>query len=349
MALWAYRQMRRTLAARAVAASAPRGLAAVRAVPREARTAGGSSVNADAAISVRGLHKAYGDRDAVRGIDFDVQHGEILALLGPNGAGKTTTVEILEGYRQRSAGLVQVLGEDPASAPLLWRDRIGIVLQESEIEPDLRAEECVELYAGYHLHPKPVRETLELVGLTGQASTRGSHLSGGQRRRLDVALALIGDPELIFLDEPTTGFDPSARRQAWEVVAGLRHLGKTILLTTHYMDEAEYLADRIIVVAGGTIVAEGPPQTLAGREMRPATVTFTLPVGVDPGSLPATLLPLSPSARDGRVRLASEQPLSDLALLASWARERGIDLPDVEVKRPTLEDIYIELTEEKSA
>ena len=200
------------------------------------------------------------------GIDFDVQRGEVLAFLGPNGAGKTTTVEILEGYRQRSGGQVQVLGEDPADASLLWRDRLGIVLQDSAIEPDLTVQECLELYAGYHLHPRPVEEVLALVDLTARATTLGARLSGGQRRRLDVALALIGDPELVFLDEPTTGFDPAARRQAWDVIASLRGLGKTIFLTTHFMDEAEYLADRIIVVAGGAIVAEGPPRTLAGRQ-----------------------------------------------------------------------------------
>jgi ABC-2 type transport system ATP-binding protein len=292
---------------------------------------------------------AYGDFVAVAGIDLDVRRGEIVAFLGPNGAGKTTTVEILEGYRQRSAGIIQVLGEDPADAPLFWRDRIGIVLQESEIEPDLTARECVELYAGYHLHPRPVMETLALVGLAEQATTRGSRLSGGQRRRLDVALALIGDPELLFLDEPTTGFDPSARRQAWEVIAGLRALGKTIFLTTHYMDEAEYLADRIIVIAQGVIVAEGPPRTLAGRDTRPAAITFTLPAGITPTSLPAPLTAHTTGPVNGAVRLSSARPLTDLGLLDAWASERGLDLPDLEVKHPTLEDIYLELTERKEA
>jgi ABC-2 type transport system ATP-binding protein len=298
---------------------------------------------------VRGLRKSYDDCIAVDGIDFDVQRGEIVAFLGPNGAGKTTTVEILEGYRQRSAGLVQVLGEDPARALLLWRDRIGIVLQESEIEPDLTARECVELYAGYHLHPLPVTEILALVGLAEQAATRGSRLSGGQRRRLDVALALIGDPELLFLDEPTTGFDPSARRQAWEMIAGLRALGKTIFLTTHYLEEAEYLADRIIVVAGGTIVAEGTPRTLGGRDRRPAEVTFTLPAGVGPEALPPALADLATMPLNGEVRLASTRPLADVALLGAWANEQGLDLPDLEVKHPSLEDIYLDLTKGGSA
>jgi len=304
------------------------------------------ALDRDAAISVRGLRKSYADYEAVRGIDLDVQRGEIVAFLGPNGAGKTTTVEILEGYRTRSAGSVQVLGEDPAAAPLLWRDRIGVVLQESEIEPDLTVAECVELYASYHLHPRPVRDTLELAGLADKATTLGSGLSGGQRRRLDVALALVGDPELIFLDEPTTGFDPSARRQAWEVIAGLRALGKTVFLTTHYMEEAERLADRIVVIAGGTIVAQGTPRTLAGRDARPAMITFSLPDGITPEALPRAL---SASAAGGEVRLTSSRPLVDLAVLGSWAAAQGQDLRDLEVKRPTLEDIYLELTERRTA
>ncbi len=306
------------------------------------------SLDPRAAISVRGLRKTYGSFEAVSGVDFDIQPGEIVAFLGPNGAGKTTTVEILEGYRERTAGAVRVLGEDPATAPLLWRDRIGVVLQDSEIEPDLTARECVELYAGYHLHPRPVMETLELVGLTAKAGTRGSQLSGGQRRRLDVALALIGDPELVFLDEPTTGFDPSARRQAWDVIDGLRALGKTIFLTTHYMDEAERLADRIMVIARGAIVAEGSPATLAGRDTRPATVSFHLPEGVPVGALP-DFLAEALTDDDGLIRFRTPEPLRDVGRLSRWADERGVDFPDLEVKRPNLEDIYLELTVEDSA
>lgn len=298
----------------------------------------------DAAIRVRGLRKSYGAFEAVAGIDLDVQQGEIVACLGPNGAGKTTTVEILEGYRKRTSGEVSVLGQDPASAPLLWRDRIGVVLQESEIEPDLTARECVQLYAGYHLHPRPVTETLELVGLMAKSGTRGSELSGGQRRRLDVALALIGDPELVFLDEPTTGFDPSARRQAWDVIEGLRNLGKTIFLTTHYMEEAERLADRILVISKGRIVSEGTPKTLGGRDLRPAIITFQLSAGTAYGSLPEPLRPRSSDAGDGHVRSTSPEPLRDIALLAAWADTKGVSVQSLEVKQPTLEDIYLELT-----
>jgi len=301
-----------------------------------------SPLDRDAAISVRGLRKTYPGHEAVRGIDFDVQRGEIVAFLGPNGAGKTTTVEILEGYRSRSAGEVQVLGEDPAAASEGWRDAIGVVLQESQPEPYLTARECLELYAGYYARPRPIDETLALVGLEGKAEAVSGTLSGGQRRRLDVALALVGDPELVFLDEPTTGFDPSARRAAWQVVAGLRDLGKTIFLTTHFMDEAEFLADRIIVLAGGEIVAEGTPSSLGGRDRSAARITFTLPSQVRPGQLPA---PFADGGGDGaRIEARSSAPLDDLRTLITWAAGAGVDLPDIEVRRPTLEDIYLDLT-----
>jgi len=296
----------------------------------------------DAAISVRGLGKSYDGYDAVRGIDFDVQRGEIVAFLGPNGAGKTTTVEILEGYRTRSQGDVRVLGEDPARAERAWRDAIGVVLQESEPEPYLTARECLGLYAGYYSRPRPIDETLALVGLEAKADAAAGTLSGGQRRRLDVALALIGDPELVFLDEPTTGFDPSARRAAWQVIADLRSLGKTIFLTTHYMDEAEFLADRIIVLAQGAIVAEGTPATLGGRDRSAARIAFTLPDRVSFEQLPPPFAEAPPE--DSRVVARSTAPLDDLRTLTGWAAERGVDLPDIEVRRPTLEDIYLELT-----
>src|SRR3954470_14475561 len=220
---------------------------------------------ADPVISVRGLRKSYGELEAVRGIDLEVAGREIFAFLGPNGAGKTTTVEVLEGYRERSAGEVSVLGVDPGHADHDWRQRIGIVLQESRMHPELTVRESLELFAGYYRAPRDVDDTVELVGLTEKAHDRVGRLSGGQQRRLDVALALIGDPELLFLDEPTTGFDPSARRRAWEVIASLRDLGKTIFLTTHYMAEAQALADRVAIMVRGEIVAEGPPAELSRR------------------------------------------------------------------------------------
>ncbi len=234
----------------------------------------------DPVIRVRGLRKSYGDREVVGGIDLDVEPGEIVAFVGPNGAGKTTTVEILEGYRSRDAGEVQVLGEDPARAGRGWRSRVGLVLQTCTMPGELTVREVLELYAGYYPHPRPVAETIELVGLADRPSARTGGLSGGQRRRLDVALALIGDPELVFLDEPTTGFDPSARHHAWEVIGSLRDLGKTIFLTTHYMDEAQALADRVAVIAAGSIVAEGTPDALGGRDTAASEISFGLPPGV---------------------------------------------------------------------
>jgi ABC-2 type transport system ATP-binding protein len=299
---------------------------------------------AEAVITVRGLRKHYGAVEAVAGIDLEVRRGEIFAFLGPNGAGKTTTVEIMEGFRERSAGEVSVLGVDPARADGRWRDRVGVVLQESQPEPGLTVRECLALYAGYYSAPRAIEETIGLVGLGEKAETLGEQLSGGQRRRLDVALALIGDPDLIFLDEPTTGFDPSARRAAWEVVAGLRALGKTVFLTTHYMDEAEHLAGRIAVIAAGRIVAEGKPGTLAGRERMAAVIRFTLPEGLDLEGLPSTMRGQVRSDGDGRVVIESRQPLADVKALADWALGRGLDLPDLEVRRPSLEDVYLELT-----
>jgi ABC-2 type transport system ATP-binding protein len=298
----------------------------------------------DAVISVRNLRRSYGALEAVAGLDLEVRRGEIFAFLGPNGAGKTTTVEILEGFRERSAGEVTVLGVDPAHATRAWRDRLGVVLQESHPEPGLTVRECLELYAGYYTRPRTIAETLGLVGLEDKADSLGEQLSGGQRRRLDVALALIGDPELIFLDEPTTGFDPSARRAAWEVIAGLRRLGATVFLTTHYMDEAEHLADRIAVIAAGRIVAEGSPTTLGGRGGMPARIRFTLPDGLGAEALPETLRARSRS-EDGLVVLETDQPLHTVKELADWALARDVDLPDLDVRRPSLEDVYLELTE----
>jgi ABC-2 type transport system ATP-binding protein len=304
-----------------------------------------SSLTDDVVIAVRGLEKRYGDTRAVRGIDLEVRRGEVFAFLGPNGAGKTTTVEILEGFREPSAGSVLVLGEEPARAPQSWRDRIGIVLQESATDPGLTVRECLQLYAGYYRAPRRVDETLELVELADRAEQRASSLSGGQRRRLDVALALIGDPELIFLDEPTTGFDPSARRAAWQVVDGLRALGKTVFLTTHYMEEAERLADRIAIIAGGRIVAEGDPRTLGGRHQSAATISFVLPADTLAHELPDTLLGRAEELAGGRVVLRSGRVAADLHALSGWALARGVELEELEVKRPTLEDVYLQLTE----
>src|SRR5919204_5148479 len=225
-------------------------------------------------ISVSDLHKRYGDTEAVRGIDFEVRAGEIFGFLGPNGAGKSTTIEILEGYRPRSAGDVWVLGTDPGQPTRAWRDRIGLVLQESELEPTLTVRETLTMFAGYYSSPRPVDSTIDLVGLSDKRDARVGSLSGGQRRRADVAVAIVGDPDLIFLDEPTTGFDPSARREAWNMIEGLKGLGKTIFLTTHYMDEAQHLADRVAILARGRIVAEGHPDELGGDSFRETIIRW---------------------------------------------------------------------------
>jgi ABC-2 type transport system ATP-binding protein len=296
-------------------------------------------VSAEAVITVRGLRKSYGDVEAVSGLDLSVQAGEILAFLGPNGAGKTTTVEILEGFRTRDAGEVTVLGEDPARASAAWRGRIGVVLQESEPPGLLTVREALQLFAGYFRSPRPVPDTIAQVGLEAQADQRAGKLSGGQKRRLDVAMALIGDPELLFLDEPTTGFDPAARREAWEVIASLQQLGKTVFLTTHYMEEAQRLADRVAIVKDGRIVASGPPAELAGSRAQRAVIAFTPPEG----ELPTLSAPPVAGAR-GTVEIHTDRVVEDLAILTGWARERGVDLPGLTVSRATLEDVYLELT-----
>jgi ABC-2 type transport system ATP-binding protein len=302
----------------------------------------------DTAIRVSGLRRSFGDVEAVAGVDLEVGHGEIFAFLGPNGAGKTTTIEILEGFGQRDAGEVEVLGVDPAHATSDWRQRVGIVMQESPGEQELTVRECMELYAGLYRAPRGVYETLALVGLDTEAAEKSAAtLSGGQRRRLDVALALVGDPELIFLDEPTTGFDPAARRDAWKMLDGLRDLGKTIFLTTHYMEEAERLADRIAVIAGGRIIDEGTPSTIGRRDLAASEIIFALPAGTTEGDLPGDLIPLlQPPRRDGRIEIHSAAPLADLGRLGSWADGRGIEVGELEVRRPTLEDVYLRLTAE---
>src|SRR5256714_11348694 len=291
-------------------------------------------------IDVEGLRKSYGSLIAVKGVDLTVSEGEVFALLGPNGAGKTTTVEILEGFRARDAGDVTVLGFDPAVGDRDMKERVGIVLQSTGIDPYLTVAETVALYAGYYPSPRPVDEVVEVVGLTAKADTRVIKLSGGQQRRLDVAIALAGDRELLFLDEPTTGFDPSARRGAWEVVKNLASLGKTVLLTTHYMDEAQYLADRVAVMAGGVMVAEGPPSTIAGRDQAMTRIRFVLPSGIAAPAIDGTEVAPSNDA----VELVAADPTRALHELTGWAIERGVELAGLEVRRPSLEDTYLELT-----
>jgi ABC-2 type transport system ATP-binding protein len=311
----------------------------------QSRTGTGSDGAAEAVIEVSGLRMSYDGVDAVRGIDLRVFRGEIFAFLGPNGAGKTTTVEILEGHRNRTAGEVRVLAVDPEHADRRWRARVGVVLQNSRVEQQLTVRECLELYAGYYPSPRPVQEVIDLVGLKQKADVRGGLLSGGQQRRVDVALALIGDPELVFLDEPTTGFDPSARRSAWEMIDGLRHLGKTIFLTTHYMEEAEMLADRIAVLRGGLIVAEGTPTTLGGRDRAAYQITFTLPAGVSFSELPAGLGSMRPVNDSAKVMIETGQVMTTLHALSGWAINRRHEIADLQVHRPALEDIYLGLTE----
>jgi ABC-2 type transport system ATP-binding protein len=295
------------------------------------------------AIDVRGLRVRYGSVEAVRGVDLTVGRGEVVAILGPNGAGKTTTVEHLEGFKARDGGEARVLGEDPQAAPPDWRGRIGVVLQESTIEPELTVRELVELYAGYHAHPLPVDHALELAGLSDLGDRRGARLSGGQQRRVDVALALIGDPELVFLDEPTTGFDPVARRSTWDMVGGLRRLGKTIVLTTHYLEEAEVLADRIFVIVAGRIVASGTPATLGARDRAATVVAFTPPAGVGAADVPGAGWE---AAADGRLVARSTAALALVRDVADWALAAGHALPDLEVRRPSLEDVYLGLVAE---
>jgi ABC-2 type transport system ATP-binding protein len=296
----------------------------------------------DAAIEVVGLRKSYGSLEAVRGIDLHVRRGEIFAMLGPNGAGKTTTVEILEGYRARSGGEVRVLGHDPARREQDLMSRMGIVLQQSGVQPYLTVREVVSMYAGYYPHPRDVGEVIELVGLSDAADRRILQLSGGQHRRVDVALALAGDPELLFLDEPTTGFDPSARRQAWETVRSLAGLGKTVFLTTHFMDEAQTLADRVAIIARGEIVAIGSPNTLGARGSQATVIRFSLPDGV----VPPEALGVRPLA--GGWQVETEDPTRLLHELTGWAVSAGAELIGLEVARPSLEDVYLALTSEEA-
>jgi ABC-2 type transport system ATP-binding protein len=275
------------------------------------------------AVVVDDLRKSYGAQEALRGVSFEIREGEVFSLLGPNGAGKTTTIEILEGYRRRDAGAVSVLGVDPERGHRRWRGRIGVVLQSSAMYETLSVRESLALFAGYYERPRPVDEVIAVVGLQEKADSPVRRLSGGQRRRLDFGLALVGDPELIFLDEPTTGFDPAARRAAWETIRSLRGLGKTILLTTHYLDEAEQLSDRVAVLREGAIVATGAPADLTRR--------------------PATEIRYRENGEDVVVR--TEEPTRVLAELAARAVADGRELEGLEVRRPSLEEVYLELTE----
>ena len=295
------------------------------------------------AIRVTGLRKRYGDLEAVRGIDFEVAEGECFALLGPNGAGKTTTVEILEGYRDRDAGQVEVLGFDPQRGGRDLRERVGIVLQSSGHFRELTVSEVLELFGGYYPRPRATGEVIDLVGLGDKAGARVKTLSGGQQRRLDLALGLVGDPDLLFLDEPTTGFDPSARRRSWELIESLRELGKTILLTTHYMDEAQNLADRVAIINAGRIVAAGTPDSLGGRDEGEAVIAFRLPAGTPLDGLPAGL-PGRPVQHEDRVELRTSEPTRALHALTGWALDREETLDALTVTRPSLEDVYLQLT-----
>jgi ABC-2 type transport system ATP-binding protein len=293
----------------------------------------------DRVIDVVGLRKSYGDLEAVKGIDLHVDRGEVFALLGPNGAGKTTTAEILEGFRERTAGDVDVLGHDPANREIDLRQRIGIVLQSTGVDPYLTVRETVELYAGYYPKPRDVDEVIGVVGLDEKRDARVDKLSGGQQRRLDVAIGLAGDPELLFLDEPTTGFDPSARRNAWEMVKNLTALGKTVFLTTHFMDEAQYLASRVAVIARGEVVAEGPPSTIGGRDTMQTVIRFR------PSGTPDGVPPLGQVATgDGTFEVHVDDPTQALHQLTGWALEQGARFDHLEVSQPTLEDVYLELT-----
>ena len=305
---------------------------------------------AEVVVRVTSLAKSFskpfsGRRvQALHGVSLEVRRGEIFALLGPNGAGKTTTIEILEGYRKRDSGEVLVLGHDPGRERAKIKPRVGIVLQKTGVDRYLTVAETIQLFASYYPRPRPADEVIDLVGLDAKRGARVTTLSGGQLRRLDMAVALVGDPDLLFLDEPTSGFDPSARREAWNVVKSLASLGKTILLTTHYMDEAQYLADRVAVIAAGQIVAEGPPATLAHRDLAGARIRYRTPDGASaPDELTWT------PAADGFTEIASADVVADLHRLTGWALTNAITLDGLEVTRPTLEDVYLQLTEEIGA
>ncbi|HEX8753908.1 MAG TPA: ABC transporter ATP-binding protein [Solirubrobacterales bacterium] len=300
------------------------------------------------AISVEGLRKAYGETEAVRGIDFEVAAGEVFGFLGPNGAGKTTTIEILEGYRERSGGEVSVLGVDPASPSRAWRNRVGLVLQECELDPLWTVQEAVSLFAGFYEAPRPVAETIDLVGLGEKRDARVGTLSGGQKRRADVAIGIVGDPDLIFLDEPTTGFDPTARRESWNMIEGLKELGKTVFLTTHYMDEAQHLADRVAILREGRIVAQGRTEELGQSIGRRTVIGFELGDGLGAEDV-RSRLGGELTIAGNQVEIETEDPQADLYRLLSLAEERGAKLAELEVRRPSLEEIFLDLTRGEGA
>jgi ABC-2 type transport system ATP-binding protein len=295
-----------------------------------------------AAVSVQNLTKSYGGTSAVRDVSFEVEKGEIFALLGPNGAGKTTTIEILEGFRERSAGRVETLGVDPAvRASQRWlRTRVGVVLQELAVEPFYTVRQVLSRNAGYYPSPRPIDEVIDLIGLRGKANERVKKLSGGQQRRLDVGLGIIGNPELLFLDEPTTGLDPSGRRDTWDLIGALAAGGTTVMLTTHYMDEVETLAHRVAVLTNHEIVATGSPTSIGGRDASTATIRFQLPAGVSPSDLPVVV----DSFVEGRVEIRSTDELRVLHALTGWALDAGRALMGLSVQRDTLEDTYLQLT-----
>ncbi len=295
-------------------------------------------------IEVRGLRKRYGDVAAVDGVSFDVREGEVYALLGHNGAGKSTTVEILEGHRTRTGGEVSVLGLDPATGGRELRDRIGIVLQSSGIEPELSVREAIELYGSVYRRRRSVEELVGLIGLEEKVDSRIGSLSGGQRRRVDLALGIVGRPDLLFLDEPTTGFDPAARRRSWALVEGLCAEGATVLLTTHYLDEAQHLADRVGVLVDGRLVAEGTPAELVAGAGG-SVVTCAVPESVALDGL-ESVLPAEASVAGRRIRFVTVRPTAELAALTAWARDRGVELEELAVTRPSLEDVFLGLGED---
>ena len=294
------------------------------------------------AIQVKELRKSYGDNEVVSGVDLEVKTGEIFALLGPNGAGKTTTVEILEGYRNRNSGEIDVLGHDPSLNERVFKQRIGIVLQKTGVEPYLTVEETINLFSKYYFRPRDVEEIIEVTGLTEVRKTRVRKLSGGQQRRLDVAIGLAGDPELLFLDEPTTGFDPAARRNAWDMIKDLQKIGKTVFLTTHYMNEAEYLADRIALIVQGKIIAEGSPKQLIG--LNSATL-ITFRIDKLTTGFPKAIQTITKN-HDGLITIQTNTPENVLFELTKWAITKNITLNELSVSKPSLEDTYLKLVDQ---